>query len=154
MENLKMNALTLFQQVPLFAGLEAETIEFLAQVSQPLQIKGGEFVVREGTPGNTMYLVAGGEVEVVKRAGTGEEVVLACLRTNDFFGEMSIVEVVNRSASVRALGGTELFALKNSDLHHLYQKWPKEYAVLILNLARDLSRRLRKLDEHFAARAH
>jgi CRP-like cAMP-binding protein len=149
-----MKPLELFEHVPIFAGLTTGTLEFLAEVAPALKIKPGEVIVQENTLGNMFYIISEGEVEVVKKLGTPEETVLARLQPMDFFGEMSIIEVVNRSASVRALQPTELFSLRNSDLHHLYQKSPEQYAILILNLARDLSRRLRALDEQFAARAH
>jgi CRP/FNR family cyclic AMP-dependent transcriptional regulator len=66
-------------------------------------------------------------------------------------GEMSIIEPVTRSAAVRAVEETFLFALRGLDLYHLFQKQPDQYALVILNIARDLSRRLRSLDERYSA---
>ena len=79
------------------------------------------------------------------------ETVLAHLRPRDFLGEMSIIDCVTRSASVRAVEDTLLFALKGIDLYHFFQKHPDQYAIVILNIARDLSRRLRAIDERFSA---
>ena len=59
---------------------------------------------------------------------------------------------MTRSASVRAVEDTFLFALKGIDL--LFQKHPDQYAIVILNIARDLSRRLRAIDERFSAISH
>jgi hypothetical protein len=67
---------------------------------------------------------------------------------------MSIIECVTRSASLRAAEPAVLFALKGSDLYHLYRHQPAQYAIVILNIARDLSRRLRSIDEKFAAVSH
>jgi CRP/FNR family transcriptional regulator, cyclic AMP receptor protein len=67
---------------------------------------------------------------------------------------MSIIESVTRSASLRALEETCLFGLRSMDLYHLFKRRPDQYAIVILNIARDLSRRLRALDEKFSAVAH
>jgi len=90
-------------------------------------------------------------VEVVKNLAQPHETILAALRPKDFLGEMSIIECVARSASVRAVEDTSLFALKGTDLYRLFKRYPDQYAIVILNIARDLSRRLRAIDEKFSA---
>jgi CRP/FNR family transcriptional regulator, cyclic AMP receptor protein len=67
---------------------------------------------------------------------------------------MSMIECVTRSASLRAIEETFLFALKGTALYRLYRRQPDQYAIVILNIARDLSRRLRSIDEKFAAIRH
>jgi hypothetical protein len=69
-------------------------------------------------------------------------------------GEMSIIECVTRSASLRALEKTSLFGLRSIDLYRLFQRRPDQYAIVILNIARDLSRRLRALDEKYSIISH
>jgi len=61
---------------------------------------------------------------------------------------------VARAASLRTIEDSFLFALKSTDLHHLFRHQPAQYAILILNIARDLSRRLRAIDEMFTAVSH
>ncbi len=114
----------------------------------------GDIIVREGEPGNRMFIIGSGSVEVVKYLAQSGETVLAVLRSKDFLGEMSIIECVARSASVRAVEDTSLLALKGIDLYHLFQRHPEQYAIVILNIARDISRRLRALDEKYAALSH
>jgi CRP-like cAMP-binding protein len=65
---------------------------------------------------------------------------------------MCVVDPVPRAASVRALKPVRAIEIKAATLHHLFQKMPDQYAIVVLNLARDMARRLRKLDEAFAAR--
>jgi CRP/FNR family transcriptional regulator, cyclic AMP receptor protein len=65
-----------------------------------------------------------------------------------------MIECVTRSASLRAAETASLFSLKGTDLYHLYRHQPDQYAIVILNIARDLSRRLRSIDEKFAAISH
>jgi len=71
------------------------------------------------------------------------------------FGEMCIIESVARSASIRALDEpTVLFALHSSDLHRLYKINPEQFSILILNIARDICRRLIQVDELYSAKAN
>ena len=116
--------------------------------------RAGDIIVREGESGNRMFIIHSGRVEVVKHLAQSHETVLAVLGPKDFLGEMSIIECVARSASVRAVEDTSLFALRGTDLYRLFQHHPDQYAIVILNIARDLSRRLRAIDEKFSAISH
>jgi CRP/FNR family transcriptional regulator, cyclic AMP receptor protein len=142
------------EAIPIFAGLTAAALNEIAKAAQESVFHQGDIIVREGEPGNRMFIIGAGSVEVVKFLGQSRETVLAVLRSKDFLGEMSIIDCVARSASVRAVEDTALFALKGTDLYHLFQKHPDQYAIVMLNIARDISRRLRAIDEKYAAISH
>ncbi|HSB35407.1 MAG TPA: cyclic nucleotide-binding domain-containing protein, partial [Thermoanaerobaculia bacterium] len=72
------------------------------------RVPAGTVVFSEGDVGTEMYVVQSGTVEVFKRAGRGEEKLLATLEKGDFFGEMSILEDVPRTATARAKTDCEL----------------------------------------------
>ena len=140
--------------IPIFAGLHPEALEELCRHFEEIHCPAGTLAVREGEPGNRMFIIHSGLVEVIKNLDAPRHRVLAKLKPRDFFGEMSIIECVARSASVRAREDTVLFGLKGADLFHLFKYRADQYAILILNLARDLSRRLRALDERWQAVSH
>ncbi len=142
------------QAIPIFAGLTPAALTEIESAVEEAVFHRGDIIVREGEPGNRMFIIGSGTVEVVKYLAQSGETVLAVLRSRDFLGEMSIIECVARSASVRAIEDTSLFALKGMDLYHLFQRHPDQYAIVILNIARDISRRLRALDEKYAALSH
>jgi CRP/FNR family cyclic AMP-dependent transcriptional regulator len=137
--------------IPIFAGLNAAALSEIASAVEEAAFRAGDIIVREGEAGNRMFIIFSGGVEVVKHLGQTHETILAVLRPKDFLGEMSIIECVARSASVRAVEDTSLFALKGTDLYRLFKRYPDQYAIVILNIARDLSRRLRAIDEKFSA---
>jgi len=141
-------------RVSVMAGLDDEAIRFLSDLAREEQYPAGAVIVGEGEPGNRMYFLSAGHVAVVKDHGTAQPVVLARLGPGEFFGEMSLVECVVRSASVVADDAVTVCTLKGTDFHRLYQYRPEQYGIVILNLARDLSRRLRALDERFAHISH
>jgi len=91
-------------------------------------------------------------VSLIKNFGTPDPVTLAVLGPGEFFGEMCILDLLPRCATVKAAGHATVVSVAASAFYHLYEKLPRQHSVLLLNIARDLSRRLRHLDEVFAAR--
>jgi CRP-like cAMP-binding protein len=108
--------------------------------------ESGEVVFREGDDANAMYVVVGGEMEVLKKSKRGTEARVALLGPGDWFGEMSIVDIQPRSATVRALAPSRLLRVSAADLDALYRYDLRSYSLIVLNLARELSRRLRVAD--------
>ena len=138
--------------VPIFAGLDDHALEIFLDHAETKVFPAGALIVSEGETNNCMYLIEAGEVGIIKNYNTPDAVTLASLKTGDFFGEACILETLPRSASGVAVGETTVVSVASSAFYHLYQKRPKQHSILILNIARDLSRRLRHLDEAFAAR--
>jgi CRP/FNR family transcriptional regulator, cyclic AMP receptor protein len=140
--------------IPIFAGLNEAALSELADEVEDVAVQKNGVIVREGEAGNRMFIIHSGRVEVLKYLDQPHETVLAVFGPRDFLGEMSMIECVTRSASLRAIEETFLFALKGTALYRLYRRQPDQYAIVILNIARDLSRRLRSIDEKFAAIRH
>lgn len=140
------------QNVPIFAGLNEAALNLLWERAKEVKAAAGEIVVREGESGNRLFVVGEGQVRVCKHFGHGDEVELAKLAPGNFFGEMCILETLPRSATVQALTDTTLYSLTSLVFYHLYESMPAQHSILVLNIARDVSRRLRHLDEAFAAR--
>jgi CRP/FNR family transcriptional regulator, cyclic AMP receptor protein len=142
------------REIPVFAGLSEAALAVLAEAVEEVEYQEGDILVREGEPGNRMFIILSGSVEIVKYLGEPRETLLEVLRAKNFMGEMSIVDSVARSASVRAVEKSRLFSLKGIDLYRLFKRFPEQYAIVILNIARDLARRLRAIDEKFSAISH
>jgi CRP-like cAMP-binding protein len=107
-----------------------------------------EVIVRQGEPGDCMYVVQSGEVEVVQATGDGGEQRLRILGEGDFFGEMSIFEHEVRSATVRAWGEARVLKV---DKRTLLRRM-KEDPTLAFGILETLSRRIRSLSAAVAAR--
>lgn len=106
----------------------------------------GAVIVREGESGDCMYVVQGGEVEVVQAGDDGEQ-RLALLTAGDFFGEMAVFERQPRSATVRAVGsGATVLKLDKKALLRRIADDP----LLALNLLENLSARLREVNQQLA----
>jgi CRP-like cAMP-binding protein len=142
----------LFEKVTILAGLNEAALELLWGHVTEAKIPANDIIVREGEMGNRFFLVSGGMVKVCKNFGQPTEVVLGRLGTGDFFGEMCILETLPRSATVQAMVDSTVLSLSSVTFYHLYHEMPAQHSILVVNIARDLSRRLRHLDEAFAAR--
>jgi CRP/FNR family transcriptional regulator, cyclic AMP receptor protein len=138
--------------VPIFAGLDEKALEIFLEHANSIAVPDGGVIAHEGECNNCMYLIESGFVRITKNFDTAASVTLAILGPGEFFGEMCILESMPRSATGQAVGDTTVVSVASSAFHHLYQKMPAQHSILLLNMARDLSRRLRHLDEVFAAR--
>jgi CRP-like cAMP-binding protein len=139
------------KNITIFAGLADPALARLTERARQTTVQAGEVILREGEPGNHLYVIASGSVRVCKRSDRAPEVELARLKAGDFFGEMCILETLPRVATVLAVSEATLFALPSVAFYELFKAMPDQYSILILNIARDVSRRLRRLDEVFAA---
>jgi CRP-like cAMP-binding protein len=139
-------------KVPIFAGLDDQALEIFLEHAERIVVPAGGVIAREGEANRCMYLIESGEVSIIKHFDTPDPVMLAALGPGEFFGEMCILETLPRCATGKAASESTLVRIASSAFYHLYQHKPKQHSVLLLNIARDLSRRLRHLDEVFAAR--
>lgn len=135
------------REVGLFGGLTDEALLHLASTLKILKRGAGELIFQEGDHAREFYVLLRGEVEVFKALKGGTEARLATLSAGHWFGEMSVLDVQPRSASVRAVSTCRLLVVTARDLDALYRRDLKSYTLVVLNVARELARRLRLVDE-------
>ena len=126
--------------------LSDSDVEWLAKNGRREKVLQGAELIRYGVRIETLYFVLDGEMEVLKKSRRGRETRVAILGPNDCFGEMSIIDMQPRSATVRTLGATRLLKISTEEMDALYRHDLKSYTLIVLNIARDLSRRLRVTD--------
>lgn len=137
------------QGLPLFGGLSADALGCLAERCEVQPRATGDVVFGEGDPARHLYIVHEGGLEVVKRRGDGE-VVLGTVGPGECIGEMSFIDMQPRSATVRATQPTTLWVWSYQSIHERYCVDQKCAMLLVMNIARELSRRLRRADETIA----
>ena len=139
----------LLQQMPLFGGLSASTLELLAGDAQPVDVPAGGYFFRQGEAGEHLFVLESGRVVVQRHTPRGP-LPLRELGPGDCFGEMALIDFAPRSASVQALEPSRAFALSTARLHRLYEQDLEQFALIQMNLARELSRRLRATMDRLA----
>ena len=131
----------------LFGGVSDEALQQFSQLADRVEIPPGELVYREGDVARKLFIVASGKVMVTKRClDTEDEKELTVLGPGDFFGEMSFVDMQPRSATVKSIEPTVLWVWPYTSLSGMYRRDGKAYTILVMNIARELSRRLRRAD--------
>ena len=123
-------------QVPLFAGLDPSLREQLAARAETVRIGAGEWLFREGNVGDAMYVVRAGRLHVIDEA-TGA--VIRELGRGDALGELALLTVSPRSASVMAARASDLLAVERFDFEELLRASP----ALSVSLNRALAEQLR-----------
>jgi CRP-like cAMP-binding protein len=137
--------IALLQQVPLFGGICEDVLAFLVGLCRSVEVQRTEFFFREGDAGESMFVLECGSVEVTQRGPAGD-LLLTTLSAGNSFGEMALIDLGPRSASVRAVEDCSGFEISAASLFQVYQRDIEQFALIQMNTARELSRRLRLAD--------
>lgn len=131
----------LLKGIKIFEGLTVSELAAVASVTQEKEVPAGETVIREGEPGDSLYLVVSGEVSVSKATPDGKEIELDKIKAGDYFGEMALFDESPRSATVKALGNAKFLVLYKRE----FTESVREYPQIALQICKVLSRRMRNL---------
>jgi len=135
---------------PFFGGLSDASLDLLISMLVERRFDAGATVVAEAEPGRSMFIVHSGELVVSKLTDSGCIIRMRDLEPGDFFGEMTLIEMQNRSATVVAESPTVLYELTAQKLYACYKADIHAYVIIIQNISRELCRRLRRADNRIA----
>ena len=138
--------LELLQRMPIFGGIGEDTLEFLLSLSAIIGVRGGDYFFRETDMGDSLFVLETGKVAVMK-SWKGAEHLLRELGKGDCFGEMAVMDLFPRSASVLALENCTAIQISVANLYQIYEKDLEQFTMIQMNMGREVSRRLRKADE-------
>jgi CRP-like cAMP-binding protein len=136
-------ALESLRNIPLFSSVGDDDLDAVAALLIERRFPKHKTIVEEGLPGDYMYVIREGRVQVSKLSDDGREKILEFLEAGDFFGEMSLLDNAPRSASCRALVECRVLALSRNDFLNAMRKGPD----LAMAVVQELTRRLRQVDE-------
>jgi NTE family protein len=126
---------TVLGRSPLFEGLSEQEVEDVLGSMRPVSFSAGTAICREGDPGTTLFVLVGGQADVLHPGGDETEVRLG---PGDVIGEMAVVSGEARSATVVAATATEALELDQEAFAALLLRRP----LLAANVSRIVSRRL------------
>ena len=134
------------QSMPIFGALREEALQVLLEHARSVEVRGGAFFFRENDPARSMFVLEAGTAQVTKR-WRGREFVLNNLKPGDCFGEMALMDLAPRSASVQAESPCRALRITPADLYRLCHRDAEQFAVIQMNIGREVCRRLRATDE-------
>jgi len=129
--------------IEFFALLKDEDRQALADVVDSLKLNTGEILFEAGEPGESLFVVRSGSIELFIKDTVGQKIVLTIAEAGDLFGELSLLDSGPRTATAVAMSETELLVLDRDDLLLLFQKRPDA----ALNMLAAMSTMTRKADE-------
>ena len=141
-----LDRILLLREVPIFSELSPEDLERIAEVAGEELYSNQALLCSEGELGNTLFVIAAGKVDVIKKNGNAE-IVLATRYEGEFVGEMAILESAPRSASLKAHGDVRVLVIDGDAFNTILFERP-EVAVAVL---RKMSTRVRELNEMIRA---
>ena len=143
MNNSRIEAL---QAMPIFGGIRKDILEYLLGASEVLSVQKDNYFFHENDQAEALYVLEAGEVAVLK-LWKGREHVLRHLQQGDCFGEMALMDLIPRSASIRAVAPCTAIQLSTASFHKIYEMDLEQFAIIRMNIGREVSRRLRVADE-------
>ena len=130
--------------MPLFTGLPKDVLQAIGGRLLLRHVPAGALVFAEGAPGDALYIIDSGRIEIVSDSRSGS-FVLARLGPDEFFGEMALLSGRPRSSAARTAEHTNLWVLYRSDFDDLVNRYP----TISLAMSKVLSQRLEEMDRRF-----
>jgi CRP/FNR family cyclic AMP-dependent transcriptional regulator len=136
----------LLQGMPIFGAIDERALAFLLEQTRTVTVRAGEYFFRETDPADCMYVLEAGRVAVLK-SWQGRELLMRYLGEGDCFGEMALMDLLPRSASVRAEEDCKAIVLTPEQFNRLFEHDPVQFTLIQMNIGREVCRRLRVTDE-------
>ena len=133
--------------IPIFGGLEERTLRRIIDMMGEHLFDKGQEVCKQGEAGRAMFIIRTGEVVVCREGDARKRMKLIRMGPGEFFGEMTLIDIQKRSATVVVEKPSQLFSLGNRELYRLFQEDVNGYVMVLQNLCRELSRRLRSTNQ-------
>jgi len=145
-------ALSFFRGVPIFQGLTSRQLGRVMMAMQRRPYHAGEILFEEGQTGRAVFILKSGKVELSRTSGHTRR-VLGVLTPGQMFGEMALLEQMQRTASATVLEDGEIYLLYTATLDNLIHQYPNIGVVLLRNMAVMLSALLRRTNKELDQRA-
>src|ERR1051326_6304929 len=131
-----------WRRVKILGGMSDEQFQRFAQFMEVERAPQWSTIVKQGDPGDTMYLILQGELRVRINV-MGKETILTTLGVGDFFGDISLFDQGPRSADVVANNDSVLLKISSSAFEDLSKKAPELATPFLRNIGRTMSARIR-----------
>ena len=126
----------------LFGGLVEEQIDKIIPLLVEENYVPGDTIITEGIPNDKILFIVEGRVSILR----GDKLIYDLAEGNTF-GEMEVLDVMPSAATIKAVSNVTVMSISNITLREIYKTDIKCFSLILMNLARDLSRRLRVANE-------
>lgn len=134
---------------PLGLELEKEDCKILADVISTRRLDDGEVLYQQGGTDDCLHIIMGGRLAVTRDVGGGEHVTLHVLKEGEFAGEMGFIDGKPHSASLRAIGATEVYTLQRHTFESLIETHPKLVYQVMRAIIRSVHTTMSRMNQQF-----
>ena len=129
----------------LFSGMLAAELQALEQTAQLRAVPSGRHIFQEGDPGDGLYIIAEGTVQISCLVEPNQRKILSSLEPGDFFGEMAVLDDQPRSATATAETDVQVYFITREDMLRILTRAPH----LMAGLMKEISMRLRDFNHQY-----
>jgi CRP-like cAMP-binding protein len=145
---------SILPKISVFGGLSDAALAKISSLMEKLHFEEQELIGKEDEIAHSLFVIAKGKCSITASLGTGRSPYpIAEVGPGDCVGEMSLIDMQTRGADITALTDVTVYSLKNSDFMTIYAWDPETYTIMLSNIARELSRRLRVANSKIIRRA-
>jgi len=134
---------------PLATDLTDTECRELAKIVKHRLLREGENLFTECSVDNTLYVIISGMLAVVKDTGGGDSITLHMYKMGDMVGELGFIDGTEHSATLRAMGETEVFALEREAFEGMLKDYPETVYKVMRNIMRTVHTILRRMNLHY-----
>jgi serine phosphatase RsbU (regulator of sigma subunit) len=109
----------ILKKISIFNHMNEEELELIIPLTRQLNFPENSIIIKEGSEGSSMYILLDGKVKITKSGNSDSEVDVAVLDTGSYFGELSLIDDMPRSANVIALEDCKMLHLRKKDFDEL-----------------------------------
>lgn len=131
------------KKIPIFSDLQVRELAAIGSIVRERSFQAGGLIIREGSPGDSLFLVLRGRVAVIKDMDSPNPIALAEIGAEEWFGEMALFDLQPRSASVVAVEDTQLLEVGRFEFEEIMREFP----AIAIHACQVFTRRLRELQE-------
>lgn len=143
---MKAQRLKILRSMAVFSGIRNEILESLLSEAENVELSAGDYFFSEGEHGGEMFVLEAGVAAAIRR-WEGIDYELDRFSPGDCFGEMSLIDMCPRSATVIAVKPCRALQISNASISKIYRKDLEQFTLIQMNMGREVSRRLRHADE-------
>lgn len=132
----------------LFCNVNTRELRAVSQVVEERFYKKGQYIIRQGEKGNSLYIIKSGQVQVSQISPqTGKLVNLKSLSSGAYFGEMAVIDEVSRTQTVISIGDCVVLKIKKDDLYEIIMEFPSIAIELLQKFVKAINEEKRHLEK-------
>ena len=134
---------------PLGIELQQSDCKVLADVIDTRKLRDGDILIKEGSTDDSLHVIISGKLAVTRDVGGGEHVTLHMLKQGDFAGAMGFVDGNEHSATLRAVGDTEVYTMRRKEFESLIETHPQLVYQVMRTIIRSVHSTLVRMNQQF-----